>query len=96
MCWEGREGAASDEGTDGGTMPCDSQDGGADACSVPSVVPGSRGEGSALRCSVKVTWNELKTRDVVGFHRRYAFKCGAYPIRMQGTDRGYNLGGEGV
>ena len=31
-------------------------------CSVPSVVPGRRGEGSTLRCSVNVTWNKLKTQ----------------------------------
>jgi hypothetical protein len=64
----------------------ESQDGG-DLGSSSTVVPGSREEGSASRCSMNVTWKELKHFLVEMSHKRYAFELGAYPISMQGLER---------
>ena len=64
----------------------ESQDGG-DPGSSSTVVPGSREEGSASRCSMNVTWKELKHFPVETSHKRYAFELGAYPISVQGLER---------
>ena len=64
----------------------ESQDGG-DPGSSSTVVPGSREEGSTSRCSMNVTWKELKHFPVEMSHKRYAFELGAYPISVQGLER---------
>ena len=83
----GREGATGIDmrAAGGRSMEGESQEGG-DPGSSSTVVPGSREEGSASRCSMNVTWKELKHFPVETSHRRYAFELGAYPIRMQGFD----------
>ena len=69
----------------GRSMKGESQDGG-EPGSSSTVVPGSREEGSASRCSMKVTWKELKHCLVETSHRWYAFEFGAYLIRMHGLN----------
>ena len=63
--WSGGEG----EGDVGGMREAASHDGGAEGASS-TVVPGRREEGSELRCSMNVTWNELKIFLVVTSQRR--------------------------
>jgi hypothetical protein len=70
----GGEGETTGEGEDagaglGGMREPASQDGGAEGASS-TVVPGRRVEGRASRCSMNVTWNELKTFPVVTSHSR--------------------------
>lgn len=54
---------------------------------ISMVVPGRGDKGRASRCSMKVTWKELKTFPVEESHRWYAFKLGAYLIKIQGFKR---------
>ena len=90
----GREGEMEGgEGTTGVDVPAAggrSMEGkfqdGSDLGSNSTVVPGSREEGRASRCSMNVTWKELKHFLVEMSHRRYAFEFGTYPIRTQGLD----------
>ena len=63
--WSGGEG----EGDVGGMRDAASHDGDTEGASS-IVVPGRREEGSELRCSMKVTWNELKIFPVVMSQRR--------------------------
>jgi hypothetical protein len=51
-----------------------------------------REEGRVSRCSMNKTWKELHTLLEAGFQSRYAFEWGAYPMRMQGTERCRTLG----
>ena len=53
----------------GGMRALVSQDGGAVGANS-TVVPGRRVEGKASRCSMNVTWKELKTFPVVTSQRR--------------------------
>jgi hypothetical protein len=57
---------------------------GRDLGSNSTVVLGSREEGSASRCSMNVTWKELKHFPVETSHKWYAFELGAYLMSMQG------------
>jgi hypothetical protein len=59
-------------GSEGNGMVGASQDPGVLADSMPKVVPGERGAGRVSRCSMNVTWNELKMRLDVRSQRRYA------------------------
>jgi len=70
----GGEGETVGEGGDagvtfGGTRALAFQDGGAEGPSS-TVVPGRSAEGNASRCSMNVTWKELKTFPVVTSQRR--------------------------
>ena len=83
----GEGGTGAEERTAGGrSIEGESQDGG-ESGSNSTVVPGRSDEGSVSRCSMKVTWKELKIFPVESSHSRYAFEFGAYPIRTQGLDR---------
>jgi hypothetical protein len=89
----GREGEIGVGGhvAEGRSKEGESQDGG-DPGSNSTVVPGSREEGSTSRCSMNVTWKELKHFPVETSHKRYAFELGAYPISMQGLEHWYIFG----
>jgi len=80
---EGETGAK--EHMAGGSREGESQEGG-EVGRSSMVIPGRSDEGSLLRCSMKVTWKELKTFLVESSHNLYTFEFGAYPIRMQGLD----------
>ena len=47
-----------------------SQEGGEEALLALSIVPGWKGDETASRCSVKVTWKELKRQLDVGSQSR--------------------------
>ena len=51
---------------EGGAGPETSQEGGEEADLVPKIMLGWKGDEFASKCSVKVTWNELKRRSDVG------------------------------
>ena len=55
---------------EGGAGPETSQEGGEEADLVPKIVPGWKGNELASKCSVKVTWKELKRRSDVGSQSR--------------------------
>ena len=55
---------------EGGAGPETSQEGGEEADLVPKIVPGWKGDELASKCSVKVTWKELKRRSDVGSQSR--------------------------
>lgn len=54
----------------GGAGPETSQEGGDVAALVPKIVPGWKGDELASRCSVNVTWKELKRRSDIGSQSR--------------------------
>ena len=68
-----------------GSWPGTSHVGGA-LGSKRMVVPGRRSASWSLRCSMKVTWKELKMAPVVLSQRWYALEWGAYPIKVQGVE----------
>ena len=55
---------------EGGAGPETSQEGGEEADLVPKIVPGWKGDKLASKCSVKVTWKELKRWSDVGSQSR--------------------------
>ena len=69
-----------------------SHEGGIEVSFIFSKVPGRKGDGEASRCSIKLTWKELKTRFEEGIQRRYDLEWGEYPMSLHSVDRCSTLG----